>query len=385
MTRWNPGVVKRAALAALVALGLGVAWVTLERVALDVVGQPSSTGPIQSQLEKPFFETLAATTGLPLDVRYRTLDEIGLKDTHQLEMLRDGSLDLVSLRFLQNTQSEPTLLGIDLPGLNTDFDTARAVIEAYQQVVDRRLQQRYGVKLLGVWTFGPQVFFCRKPVKALADLAGLRVRVGGTTVAHVISAAGGTPVIVPFDDVRDALKNGMIDCAITSSGSANFAGWPQYATHYFPLTTQMGLNGYAISLRVWNELSSRQQQVLQDAFTKHVEAIWAYARELHEDTSSCNVGGPCRLGKRYDLIGVQPTPSDVRALRAHMLGGIKQWAQDCDQVDAGCSAEWHRLIAPILQKAGDDEQWARHCDRALPGCTDELHTHPAAAVEQQLP
>ena len=385
MTRWNQGVVKRAALAALLALGLGTAWVTLDRVAMDVVGQPSSTGAIQSQLEKPFFETLAATTGLPLDVRYRTLDEVGLKDTHQLDMLRDGAIDLVSLRFLQNAKSEPTLLGIDLPGLNPDFETARAVIKVYQPVLDRRLQQRYGAKLLGIWTFGPQVFFCRKPIKVLADLAGLRVRVGGATVAHTITAAGGTPVIVAFDDVRDALKNGMVDCAITSSGSANFAGWPQYASHYFPLTTQMGLNGYAISLRVWNQLSSRQQQVLQDAFTKHVEAIWSYARELHEDTSSCNVGGPCRLGKRYNLMLVQPAPGDAHALRAHMLAGIRQWKQDCDQVDAGCSDEWHRLIAPILQTADDDKPWGQHCDAAAPGCTDELHNRPAATVEGRAP
>ncbi len=385
MTRWNPGMVKRAALAALVALGLGVAWVALERVALDVVGQSSSTGAIQSQLEKPFFETLAATTGLPLKVRYRTLDEVGFKDTHQLAMLRDGSIDLVSLRFLQNSKSEPTLLGIDLPSLSTDFETAQRVIKAYQPVLDQHLHQRHGVKLLGIWTFGPQVFFCRKPITALADLAGLRVRVGEASMAPVITAVGGTPVSVPFDDVRDALKNGMVDCAVTSSGSANFAGWPQYTSHYFPLTTQMGLNGYAISLHVWNALSSRQQEVLQDAFTKHVEAIWSHARELHKDTSSCNVGGPCSLGKRYNLILVQPTPDDAHALRTHMLGGIQQWAQDCDEVHAGCSDEWHRLIAPILQTTDDDKLWAQHCDRADPGCKDELHTRPAAAAERAVP
>jgi TRAP-type C4-dicarboxylate transport system substrate-binding protein len=385
MSIWRQGLLPRALVALGLATALGVAWVALERVALDVVGQPSSTGAIQSQLEKPFFETLAATTGLPLEVRYRTLDQVGFKDTHQLAMLGDGTFDLVSLRFLQNTKSEPTLLGIDLPGLNTDFETAQMVIKAYQPVLERRFQQRYGAKLLGIWTFGPQVFFCRQPVKTLADLTGLRVRVGGATIAPVITAAGGTPVIVPFDDVLGALKNDMVDCAVTSSGSANFAGWPQYASHYFPLPTQMGLNGYAISLRAWNALSSRQQQVLQDAFTKHIEAIWAYARELHEDTSSCNVGGPCSLGKRYNMILVQPAPADAHTLRAHMLDGMQQWAQDCDQAYPGCSDEWHRLIAPILQTTGDDKPWGQHCDAAAPGCTDELHTRPAATVEGRAP
>lgn len=350
MSIWNRGLLTRALVALGLAIGLGVAWVALDRVRIDVVGQPSTTGAIQSRMERPFFETLAATTGLPLDVRYRTLDEVGFKDTHQLAMLRDGTLDLVSLRFLQNSAAEPTLMGIDLPGLNTDFETGRAVVDAYAPVIDRRLQERYGVKLLGVWTFGPQVLFCRKPVKALADLAGLRVRVGGPTFSPVITAVGATPVVVPFDDVRDALKSGMVDCAVSSSGSANFAGWPEYATHYFPLAMQLGLNGYAIRLHVWNQLSSRQQQTLQDAFTKHTAAVWDYARELHNDASSCNAGGPCRLGKPYHLVRVEPSESDVETLRSHMLAGVKQWAQDCDRVYPGCSDEWRSRVIPVLKR-----------------------------------
>jgi TRAP-type C4-dicarboxylate transport system substrate-binding protein len=344
------GVLTRAVLAVGLALAAGAAWVALDRVAIEVVGQPRATGGIPADLEQPFFQKLAATTGLPLDIRYRTLDAVGFKDTHQLAGLRDGTLDLVSLRFLQNTDSEPTLLGIDQLGLNTDFETGRAVVEAYPPVLEQRLRQRFGVKLLGVWPFGPQVFFCRQPIQSLADLAGLRIRVGGPSVATVIAAAGGIPVIVPFDDVKHALKSGMVDCAITSSGSANFAGWPEHATHYFPLSTQLGLNGYAMRLQLWNRLSSRQQQILQDAFKKHVDAIWDHAKLLHDDTSSCNVGGPCRLGNRHDLIQVTPSQSDVQALRGYMRVGVAQWEQDCDRVHPGCAEDWHARIAPILKR-----------------------------------
>jgi hypothetical protein len=73
----------------------------------------------------------------------------------------------------QSTEAEPTPLGIDQEGLNGDFETGRAVVEVFQPVLDRRLRQRFGVKLLGVWPFGPQVSFCRKPVKGLAEQAGL--------------------------------------------------------------------------------------------------------------------------------------------------------------------------------------------------------------------
>ena len=41
--------------------------------------------------------------------------------------------------------------------------TARKVITAYAPAVDRNLQQKFNAKLLGVWSFGPQEFFCNKP------------------------------------------------------------------------------------------------------------------------------------------------------------------------------------------------------------------------------
>ena len=43
---------------------------------------------------------------------------------------RDGLFDLVSLRFIQNSEAEPSLQGIDLVGLYADYDTARRVVLA---------------------------------------------------------------------------------------------------------------------------------------------------------------------------------------------------------------------------------------------------------------
>ena len=192
------------------------AWSFLDVINLRVVGQPSMSGPIQNNLEQPFFKSLQKETGLPLKVDYRTVDSLGFKDNYQLSMLKEGLFDMVSLRFLQNGEEEPSIFGVDLPGLNANFEMARKVGNAYGSFIDENLQRRFGAKLLGIWTFGPQVILCNQPIKSLADLKGLRVRVGGSVLSPLIKSKGAIPVILPFDQVVDALNLKIVDCAISS-------------------------------------------------------------------------------------------------------------------------------------------------------------------------
>lgn len=53
-----------------------------EKIKLKVIGQPLATGLIQKNKEQPFFETLAQKTGLPIEVEYKPIDTLGIKDIH---------------------------------------------------------------------------------------------------------------------------------------------------------------------------------------------------------------------------------------------------------------------------------------------------------------
>ena len=194
-----------------IAILFTVSWVMFAEIPLVVVGQPTSTGLLQQAKEEPFFTGLADATGLPLKVTYQPLETIGLKDTYQLQMLADGLFDLVSLRFIQNSETEPSLQGIDLVGLYADYDTARRVVHQYSGTVDRYLRERFDAKLLGVWTFGPQVFFCRVPIRGIEDIAGLKVRVASPSMATLIAALDGIPSCwsancssMPFHSANDS-------------------------------------------------------------------------------------------------------------------------------------------------------------------------------------
>jgi TRAP-type C4-dicarboxylate transport system substrate-binding protein len=341
---------KRMLAVALLGLALAPAAGAQEKIRLKVIGQPLATGLIQKNKEQPFFETLAQKTGLPIEVEYKPIDTLGIKDTEQLRVMKAGLFEMASLRMSQNSRDEPTILGLDLVGLNPDYKTGRAVANAYSKVLDERLQKQFGVKLLGVWPFGPQVFFCRKPIAKLADIKGLKVRTYDQNLAKFIESLGGTPVPIAFAETHQSLSLGVVDCAITGPSSANSAGWPEVSTHYLPIGVQIALNGYAVNLATWKRFTPEQQRKLQDAFDAQVEEIWKYSEELFIDASNCNVGkDPCTTGKKFNLVSVPVTAADLEIVKKSVQTiSFPVWAEVCDKSNPGCSATWKKTVGPAV-------------------------------------
>jgi TRAP-type C4-dicarboxylate transport system substrate-binding protein len=336
--------------AAALAVTLALPAVAQERIKFKAIGQPLATGLIQKNKEQPFFENFAERTGLPIDIDYKPIDTLGLKDTEQLRVMKAGLFEIVSLRVSQNSRDEPTLLGLDLVGASPDYATGRKVSKAYFKTVDERLQKQFQVKLLGVWPFGPQILFCKKPIAKLADIKGMKVRVYDQNLAKFIEMVGGTPVPVSFADTHQSLSLGVVDCAITGPSSANSAGWPEVTTHQLPLGFQMALNGYAMTLKAWNQLKPDQQLKLQAAFDKLTEEIWVYSEELFQDALNCNTGkDPCTTGKKFKLVNVPLQAADNELIRGAVSKvSLPTWAEVCDKSNPGCSAGWKAQVAPVL-------------------------------------
>lgn len=321
-----------------------------DRLKFKVIGQPLATGLIQKNKEQPFFENFAARTGLPVDADYKPIDTLGIKDTEQLRVMKAGLFDIVSLRVSQNSRDEPTILGLDLVGASPDYATGRKVANAYFQTADERLQKQFNVKLLGVWPFGPQILFCKKPISKLADIKGMKVRVYDQNLAKFIELVGATPVPVSFSDTHQSLSLGVVDCAITGPSSANSAGWPEVTTHQLPLGFQMALNGYAISMKAWNQLKPDQQVKLKSAFDGLTNEIWQYSEELFQDALNCNAGkDPCTTGKKFKLVNVAVTAADGELVRSAVTKvSLPTWAEICDKSNPGCSQKWRAQVAPVL-------------------------------------
>ena len=338
---------KTAFLAAALALAIPV---HAENAKIRVAGNLVATGLIQQNKEQPFFENFSKNTGLAIDADYKPMDVLGVKDSDGLRVLKSGLFDIVTLRLAQVSRDEPFFLGPDIVGLSTDYDTARKVVDAYREAFDKRLQERHGGKLLGIYPFGPQVVFCKVPISGLSDLKGKKVRVYDQSLAKFIEKLGGIPVTIPFGETQQALERGVTDCAITGPSSANSAGWPEVTSHFMPIGFQIALNGYAINLAKWNALSVDQKVKMTDAFKKFETEVWAYSRELFEDASRCNVGKePCKTVKKFTMKDVPVKAGDQQMIRdALTTVSLPVWSELCDKSYDKCSAIWKQTIGPLV-------------------------------------
>lgn len=321
-----------------------------EKLTLKVMGQPLATGLIQKEKEAPFFENFAKITGVDVNVDYKPVDVTGIKDSEELRVLKSGLFDIVSLRLSAVSRDEPTLLGLDLVGQNPTYEAGRKNVAAFSKYVDKQLQEKFDTKILGIWPFGPQVFFCKPEISKLADLSGKKVRVYDQNLAKFIASLGGTPVPLSFPDVHQSLARGVVDCAITGPSSANSAGWPEVSAYTLPIGVQQALNAYGVNLKTWKKFTPDQQKKIEAAFAKLTDDIWAYSQELFEDAVRCNVGQePCKTGKKYTLKAVPITDADLKIVQ----GAVREisfpaWAEICDKVNPTCSADWKASVGKSL-------------------------------------
>ncbi|WP_323012999.1 TRAP transporter substrate-binding protein [Devosia sp.] len=94
-------------------------------------------------------------------------------------------------------------------------DTAETMSVAYQRVYDQMLadaNEHEGVKVLAVHVHGPgQIFNIRKEIKAMSDLNGLKMRVGGGVINDVSALVGVVPILKPATEVYELLSTGVAD------------------------------------------------------------------------------------------------------------------------------------------------------------------------------
>jgi TRAP-type C4-dicarboxylate transport system substrate-binding protein len=94
-------------------------------------------------------------------------------------------------------------------------DSAEATSVAFQRVYAKTpaMQDEHkGVKVLSVFTHGPgMVFNTKKPINNLADLQGLKFRIGGGMVNEISKSLGMNVTLKPAPESYELLSTGVMD------------------------------------------------------------------------------------------------------------------------------------------------------------------------------
>ncbi|MDQ4060236.1 MAG: TRAP transporter substrate-binding protein [Pseudomonadota bacterium] len=313
---------------------------------MRAVGNFSSNRKHVEDIERPFFESLPAKTGLDLKVNYNPMDVVGVQAADALRLLRSGAFDVMSVQIGQASRDDPFFEGLDLIGVSTDMKQLRKAVDAYREVFDKRLQEKFNAKVLTLWPFGPQVFYCNAPVKSLDDLKGLKVRSFTPSMAALVQHLGATPVTLQFSEVYPALQRGVANCGVTSPTSGNSGKWPEVTTHFLPLSVSGSVQGHFVNLAYWKRFSPESQAKLQAAFKELEDRMWALADRVNEDAVNCNVGKePCTENTKFNMTLVEVSPADAAKVKQAVTSVVLPiWKESCNRIDPKCSQTWNQTV-----------------------------------------
>ncbi len=286
----------------------------IEPATLAVVGSWSSL-PLFKQYEQPYWtETLPEASGGAIEVEMTTFDQMGIAGGDVYRLLGDGVFDVGSTVSDYIVGDAPELEGLDVPLVATSVEDARAMVDAARPMIEEIIEQRFGAKLLTIAPYPPQVVFCKGEITSLADLEGKKVRGSGRMTLKFLDALGAEGVNVAFGEVPGALERGVVDCAITGSGSGYSAGWWELADHLMTLP----LGGWdpvitAVNLDKWNELPEATQTLIAETAKAELEdAAWEGAAAALEADIACLTGnGACPMGEPAGMTLVEPSEDDV--------------------------------------------------------------------------
>lgn len=318
-----------------------------EEIQLRALGLVS-THKSHTALERSFYETLGEKTGLDVSVNFNPLDVLGVNMQDTMRVVRAGTFDIVETTIGSASRDDPFLEGLDLIGVSPNIDVLEEVVDAYRDVFSQRVEEKFNAKVLTLWPFGPQIFYCKDSVRSLADMEGKRVRSYTPTMSALVESFGATPVTLQFAEVYPALQRGVAECAITSPTSGNTGNWPEVTESLYMLSISWSVQTHLMNLDTWNGLSEEAQNKLTAAFAELEDQYWEMARVNNGKAVKCSTGQECEEYLPFNMTEVTPTDEDLATLNASVEAVIlPTWAESCNANFPDCAKLWNETVGAV--------------------------------------
>jgi TRAP-type C4-dicarboxylate transport system substrate-binding protein len=213
-------------------------------------------------------------------------------------------------------------------------DSAEVMSVAYQRVYDRMLSkanEHEGVKVLAVHTHAPgHIFNIRKPINALGDLKGMKLRVGGGVINDVAAKIGVVPILKPATEVYELLSTGVADGVFFAKDGVvpyNLPDVVKYAT-FIPGGMYNISFGWFANPDKWNSIPAEDRKLIEPLLGE------ALAR---------------RMGKAFDATEVEAVEA-LKKKNIPMATADKQFMADLAETTKSLKEEW---VASVTKKGVD--------------------------------
>lgn len=153
--------------------------------------------------------------GKPVEFVLHRNSELGLEKDYFAYMSQGISVDyaVVSPSHMSTFAKSAPLM--DMPFLFRDFDHWRKVLDAgVLEPISEQVKERADVMIIGYGGGGVRNLIVNKPVRNMAELKNLKMRVMGAPIqTKTFQAVGAAPTVIAYAEVYNAIQTGVIEAA----------------------------------------------------------------------------------------------------------------------------------------------------------------------------
>ncbi|WP_255428104.1 TRAP transporter substrate-binding protein [Ramlibacter cellulosilyticus] len=265
----------RLALASLLALGAALPAAAQQK--LQIAGNFATEHPSSVAVEQVFRKEVARLTNNQLQVDVFPAMQLG-GAKENVDAVRSGTLALTWVGAAFLSRIAPELEAVSLPFVFANRESAFRVIDGpVGHAIDRKLQDK-GFLSLGWMELGMRhVTNSKAPIRTMADLKGLKVRLQpNETHLATFRALGANPVAMDVKELYSALEQRVVDgqenpyTVISASRFSEVQKNLSNTGHFFDFIAVVA------SKKAFEQLKPEYQKAVREAMTSTI----AYQRKL---------------------------------------------------------------------------------------------------------
>jgi TRAP-type C4-dicarboxylate transport system substrate-binding protein len=191
-----------------------------------------------------FEELVKKYYGKPLSFVLHRNSELGLEKDYFAYMNQGKAVDYGIVSPAHMSTFSRAAPFIDAPFIFRDLDHWNKVLDAdlLKPIADE-IAQKADVMLIGYAGGGTRNIFANKPVRNMAELKNLKVRVQGAPIwSRTFTAAGMSPTVIAYNEIYNAIQNGVIQ-----AGENEAAGVEQMK--FYEVGPNLAITEHAITIR----------------------------------------------------------------------------------------------------------------------------------------
>jgi TRAP-type C4-dicarboxylate transport system substrate-binding protein len=178
--------------------------------------------------------------------------------------------------------NEDPLFGVDsVPFLATSYADAAKLWKASRKALEDRFA-RQGMMVLYSVPWPPQGIYSSKPLNAVADMKGLKMRTYNPYTSRIAELAGAQPVTIQAAELAQAFATGAVNANITSGATGYDTKAWEVVKNYYDTQAWLPKNIVFVNKAAFDALDKGSQQALLRAAGDAEARGWKVSEEKNK-------------------------------------------------------------------------------------------------------